>query len=72
MAASRYAGNQPFLFDAAIADTERLTETPRRKGRDRTGDIKTSLNSQYTAVGEPAGGGDPLIHLLQYAVFNLT
>ena len=36
---------------------ERLTETPRRKGRDRTGDIKTSLNSQYTAVGEPAGGG---------------
>jgi hypothetical protein len=55
MAASRYAGNQPFLFDAAIAD-----------------DIKTSLNSQYTAVGEPAGGGDPMIHLLQYAVFELT
>jgi hypothetical protein len=30
---------------------------------------KPSLNSQYTAVGEPAGRGGPLIHLLQYAVF---
>jgi hypothetical protein len=30
---------------------------------------QTSLTSQYTACGEPAGGGGPLIHLLQYAVF---
>ena len=44
----------------------------RPAARDEIGDIKTSLNSQYTAVGEPAGGGDPLIHLLQYAVFKLT
>lgn len=33
---------------------------------------KTSLTSQYTAVGEPAGGGGRMIHLLQYAVFYMT